>query len=233
MTAQRAQIALWPLPLVAGLTVFAGAVSAAWVSMHLELTPSCNPLLDGCVSISRAGRYDLANIVFRGLVLPSAVLQAITWWLCGHWLHRGVASPPVSSRAAKLMQWLGVLAGVFLCLYTSFLGSDGDAYRWLRQYGTVGYFGFTYLCMLILLGALRRHGSLLNTASLLQSLCIALLLLGLANTLLAQLFDDPLKDRIENISEWWLGLGFVMVFALLAYLWRRMHATLTWAQPSS
>jgi hypothetical protein len=228
MKAQSPPISLWPLPLIAGLTVFAGAVCAAWVSMHLELTPACNPLLDGCVSISRAGRHDLANIVFRGLVLPSAVLQAITWWLCGQWLSQG----PTSFRSAKWMQILGVLAGVFLCLYTSFLGTEGDAYRFLRQYGTVGYFGLTYLCMLILLGALRRNPDAPRAAaSLLQSLCTALLILGLSNALLAQLFDDPVKDRIENISEWWLGLGFVLVFVLLAYLWRRMRATLTWARP--
>jgi hypothetical protein len=218
------RIPLWPIPLIAALTVLGGAVGAAWLSMYLELTPSCNPLLDGCVSISRAGRHGLANIFFQGLVLPSAVLQAITWWLCGHWL---ASQPPLSY--SPWFSRLGVLAGIFLCLYASFLGTEGDMYRWLRQYGTIFYFGFTYLCMLMLLGRMRRLQNAPRAfAPALQALCIALLLLGLVNTLLAQLFDDPLKDRIENVTEWWLGLGFVMVFVLIAETWRRMRVSLTW-----
>jgi hypothetical protein len=217
-----ARIPLWPLPLIAGLTVLGGAIGAAWLSMRLELTPTCNPLFDGCVSISRAGRHGLANIFFQGLVLPSAVLQAITWWLCGHWL---ASQQPFSP--APWFARLGVLAGIFLGVYASFLGTDGDVYRWLRQYGTIFYFGFTYLCMLMLLGRLRRMQDAPRAfAPALQALCIGLLLLGLSNTLLAQLFDDPIKDRIENVTEWWLGLGFVMVFVLIAETWRRLRVAM-------
>jgi hypothetical protein len=222
-TPHTARIPLWPLPFAAALTVCVGAIGAAWLSMHLGLTPACNPLIEGCVSISRAGRHGLANIFFQGLVLPSAVLQAITWWLCGQWLAQRPCSP------APWFARLGVVAGIFLCLYASFLGTEGDMYRWLRQYGTIFYFGFTYLCMLMMLGRLRHMQDVPGVfAPVLQSLCIALLLLGLANTLLAQLFEDPFKDRMENITEWWLGLGFVLVFVLIAETWRRMRVSLTW-----
>lgn len=131
---------LWPLPFIAGLLPAIAAVAALWLSFSLELIPPCNPFLDGCVSISRAGRHDLPNHVFRALVLPAAALQGLTWLLCSTWL-KGLGS---GQRAMLvLLPWLGVVAGVFLVLYGTFLGTEGPAYRWLRRYGVIFYFGFT------------------------------------------------------------------------------------------
>ena len=36
-----------------------------------------------------------------------------------------------------------------LVVYATFLGTEGPTYRWLRRYGTVVYFGFTCLCLLL------------------------------------------------------------------------------------
>ena len=148
----RAAGTLWPLPLIGGLLPAVAALAALCLSFALDIIPPCNPFLDGCVSISRAARHDLPNHVFRALVLPAAVLQALTWMLCAAWL-RGGESRAVSMR---LLPWLGVLAGVFLVLYGTFLGTEGQAYRWMRRYGVILYFGFTYLCMVIAAGRIWR-----------------------------------------------------------------------------
>jgi hypothetical protein len=216
--------ALWLLPLAAGLMPAIAALLALWLSFTLDLIPPCNPFLDGCVSISRAARHDLPNHIFRALVLPAAVLQALTWLLCAGWLRelRGEARGML-----HVLPWLGILAGLFLVLYGTFLGTEGQAYRWMRRYGVIFYFGFTYLSMLIASGALwrlARAGAIALPARLdrwLVALCTITLAIGLV-----QVFAPPwlggevLKNRLENILEWYAALAFTLFFLALAWLWR-------------
>lgn len=223
--------ALWPLPVIAGLTPAIAAIAALWLSFALDLVAPCNPFLDGCVSISRAARHDLSNHVFRALVLPAAVLQALTWVLCGHWL-KGCGS---DARMVRALPWLGVLAGVFLVLYGTFLGTEGAAYRWMRRYGVIFYFGFTFLNMLIVSGALWRlahAGTLAPPARLerwLVALCAVTLAIGLAHVLVPLLLgSEDLKNRLENLLEWYVSLDFTLFFVALAWLWRSARFTGRW-----
>ncbi|HEU0289445.1 MAG TPA: hypothetical protein VFR39_01655, partial [Burkholderiales bacterium] len=190
----------------------------------LDLIPPCNPFLDGCVSISRAARHDLPNHVFRALVLPAAVLQALTWPLCAAWL-KGLGA--ATSGTLRVLPWLGVLAGIFLVLYGTFLGTDGQAYRWMRRYGVIFYFGLTYLSMLITSGALWRltqARSIAPPAHLdrwLVVLCAITLAIGLIQVFAPPLLGGAdLKNRLENILEWYAALAFTLFFLALAWLWR-------------
>ena len=218
------RVSLWPLPLLAGLLPAFATVIAVSISMHFGLVETCNPLFAGCVSVSRAARYDLANHVFRALLLPAAVLQCLTWMLCGDWL-RSLGAP--QRLRLKLLPWLGALATIFLVLYGAFLGTEGRAYRWLRIYGTIGYFSATYFCLLIATGEIRGLARTIlslraqHLDRVLLAACVLLLLLGLANATVAPYFANDLKNRIENIAEWWLGIGLTLCFGLLALLWRR------------
>lgn len=218
-------IALWPLALVAGLLPAAAALIAWALALDAALVPACNPFIDGCVSISRAARHGLPNHVFRALVLPAAVLQALAWLLQARALSL-IARPSMRGSTIALAV-LGVAAGIALVLYGSFLGTEGAAYRWLRRYGTVVYFGGTCLAMLVLGRALQRlHaiGALQLPRSHERALLLlfgAIVLLGLGNTLGAAWADAALRDRIENATEWWGSLGLVLAFVVLADLWRR------------
>ncbi len=215
---------LWPLPLIGGLMPAVAALLALGLSFALDLIPVCNPFLDGCVSISRAARHDLPNHVFRALVLPAAVLQALTWLLCAGWL-RGMGAD--ARGLLRVLPWLGVLAGVFLVLYGTFLGTEGHAYRWMRRYGVILYFGFTYLSMLIASGALwqlARAGTIVPPARLdrwLVALCVITLAIGLIQVFTPPLLgSEDLKNRLENILEWYAALAFTLFFLALAWLWR-------------
>ena len=144
--------------------------------------------------------------------------------LCAAWLNRSGADPRGIVRALPA---LGVLAGLFLVLYGTFLGTEGQAYRWMRRYGVIFYFGFTYLSMLIATGALWRlagAGAFVQPARLdrwLVALCAITLIIGLAHVV-APLFveSDDLRNRLENLAEWYVGLDFTLFFAALAWLWR-------------
>jgi hypothetical protein len=226
---------LWPLPLAAGLLPAIAAVLALAIAANSGLVPACNPLLEGCVSISRAARHDLPNHLFRALVLPAGVLQALTWLAAAQAL-RELEDSATMRRSARWLLVLGVAAGASLVLYATFLGTEGQAYRWLRRYGTVVAFGGTCLAMLVLGRALQRlqatrQGQLpRGHERALLTLFALVVTLGLGNTLAGAWAGAALKDRIENATEWWGALGLTLAFAVIASLWRRwgLRVRLSW-----
>jgi len=225
----RRPLALWPLAALAALLPLVAASGAMVMSMQQGLVPACNPFVDGCVSISRAARYGLPNLWFQVLMVPAATLQALVWVLAARWLQ-----PPAGplDGGLRALVPLGVAAGIALVLYATFLGTEGAVYRWLRQYGTVVYFGSTCLCLLLLGRAVlarrsaaeppiaRWHGQAL------VAMAVVLPMLGLGNAVVATFFGDTLKARVENVTEWWGSLVFVLGFALIAAIWRRMGVAL-------
>lgn len=210
MVADSSRIPLWPLPLLLTLLFLVAAHAAYLLSIHGGHVPACIPYLDGCVSISRAARHGWGNHLFQLLVIPCAVLHALVWWLARHWL-----------RSGRVMLSLGVISAVALAVYATFLGTEGEAYRFLRRYGVVVYFGFGYLAQL----ALMRRASLAMAlaAGVITSMSwisIAMLALGVANVVAGVVVDEPSeKDRWENVFEWWLGLLMVGWYAVLAIGW--------------
>jgi hypothetical protein len=217
--------ALWLVPLIAGLLPAIAALVAMHLSARLELIPSCNPFIEGCVSISRAARHDLPNHIFRALVLPAAALQGLTWLLCTSWLKTLGANP---DRPLAVLPWLGVLAAVFFVLYGTFLGTEGVAYRWMRRYGVMFYFGFTCICMVIAAGHLSRLGESGRIAlkgrldRTLLGLCLLLLAMGLANGFSPFFIaDQETNERLGNALEWNGALVFTLFFIAMAWLWHR------------
>lgn len=205
---------LWPLPLLCALLPFAAAHLAWWLSVEEGLIVACNPYFDGCVSISRAARHGLGNQLFRMMVLPAAALQALCWLAVTLWLRQ-------HGDRARLLPWLGLVAGAFLALYATFLGSEGKVYELLRRYGIYLYFGSTYLALLFTLRApscrpqLRAYRPLLVVA-------LGFMAVGLTSISVSYaVTGEALRDRWENVLEWHLGLWLTALFATLAWYWWR------------
>ena len=204
---------LWPLPLAIAVSFIVAAHVALWLSIRDGHVAACVPVLEGCASISRAARHGLGNHVFRLLVLPCALLVGLHWWLAARWL----------GRDWRDVAWLGGIAAVALAVYATFLGTDGDAYRFLRRYGVVCFFGFGYLAQLRFLRGVHedvRPGRRLFAA--MAGVSAMMLLLGLGNVAASALVaDEALKDRIENALEWQLGWLLAAWYVLHARLWRK------------
>lgn len=203
------------LPLVTAHVCYAVATSAG-------LVPQCVPYLEGCTSISAAGRYGWSYFLFKAGVIPAAVLLALFWWLCREWLVT-LGEPP-GSRAAWVMAWVGTVAAAFLVLYAVFLGSKGEPYSLLRRYGVSVYFSFSYLAQLMLLSRLRRlvgRGACAVPAWILRAktgLAIVLLALGLGSIPVSNFVAD--KDPVENAIEWNFALLLVSHYLLTWRAWR-------------
>lgn len=216
--AHRDVIALWLLPCVIAVTMVAAAHLAWWLSVRDGHIPFCIPYVEGCSSISRAARHGLGNHVFRMLMLPCALLVALHWWTSARWVRAGR-----SDGQADALMVLGIAGAVALAVYATFLGSDGQAYRFLRRYGVIVFFGCSYIAQLLFLRAARRARRIdRDLASWMLAICIAMLALGVGNVAMkAMVADARLADRIENTLEWHLGVLLVAWFALQAVLWRR------------
>jgi len=213
----RPTLPLWIVPFAIAATLVVATHLAWWLSVRAGHIPYCIPYLEGCTSISRAARHGLGNHLFRLMVLPCALLVGIHWWLAGRWLAgRG-------GGGGTVMLVLGVLGALALAVYATFLGTDGEAYRFLRRYGVIVYFGCSYLAQLLFLRQARASGPM-NSASrtLMLAICVAMLILGMVHVVVAALIGGSgLQDRLENVFEWHLGVLLVCWFLVHARLWHQ------------
>jgi hypothetical protein len=215
---QRNLIPLWPIPFAIATTLVVAAHVAWWLSLRDGHIPFCVPYIEGCTSISRAARHGLGNHVFRLLVLPCALLVALHWWMSARWLRAGG-----TTTQASLVMALGIIGAFALAVYATFLGTDSEAYRFLRRYGVIVFFGCSYLAQLLFLRA-ARHAKRVDggLAAAMLAVCVAMLALGVGNTIMkASVSDAELADRIENTLEWHLGVLLVAWFVLQGMVWRR------------
>lgn len=185
----------------------------------------CQPFVDGCVSVSRAVRSGPGLHLFRAVMLPCAMLLFITWALSRQWLRALGAGP---ARRVSLVFWLGATGALFLVLYGTWLGTEGEWYRWLRRYGVTVFFGATALAQLLLAGVLWPQRRTLAAGDLRRGIAVFIGLvgvqwvLGILSVAKRLLLDDPdLVDRIENVIEWTFGTAMMAAFLALAWLmWR-------------
>lgn len=205
---------LWPLALLCALLPVFAAHLGWWISTAQGLVPACNPYVDGCVSISRASRHGLGNVLFRMLMLPAATLQALCWLAAAAWVQR-------DGKRVRWPSWLGCIAAVALVLYASFLGGEGRTYELLRRYGIYFYFGCSYLALLAVLHRLARQRP--NHAYVpLMVVAWGCLAFGLASVAVRYAVSEKtLRDRLENLLEWHVALWLTASFAVLAWAWRR------------
>jgi hypothetical protein len=220
---------LWCVPLLVALAPFIAAHLAYAVSIQAGHVPSCLPYLEGCTSISRAARHGLGNHLFRLLMLPSALLLALHWLSVRGWLRLHHPDP----RAGRSLWLLAPFAGIALATYVAFLGTDGDIYRWLRRNGAQLYFASVYIAQLVFLHRYRqilaqRSGSAgddrvgRRIAAGMLAINLIMLALGIGYTTVANSFGDPdLKDRMENLLEWHIGLLMTGWYLLQVAVWRR------------
>ncbi|NGP54185.1 hypothetical protein [Thioalkalivibrio sp. XN8] len=209
----------WVMPTLAVVITY--TISAATGQV-----PTCFPFLEGCTSISGAARRDPSIHVFRGMMLPTATVIAAYWILVRHWLgHLGDRG-----RGRDWITGLGVIGALFLVFYVVFLGTEGDAYEFMRRYGVTVYFAFTALAQLLLAYRLRRLPAGLEAAvgtGLVRAkvgFCGAMLLFGLVNVPAKNFFPEW---PVDNMVAWNFALLMHGYFGLTAVAWRRAGYRLT------
>lgn len=216
MAGKGSTVSLWWLALAAGLiplltihTTFAVSVLEGYVSL-------CMPYWDSCTSISRTGRHGTSYFIFKGTMLPAAVLGVLFWWLNGRWLRQ----LGVHTRGVLWLPWLGLIACLALGVYTLALGHAGDGFHLMRRIGVVLYFSLTFICQLLISAGLRSHPLWRHTGSRLLNLCQLTLAVGILSVILNGVVPD-FYSRKDDAFEWILALLINLHALWLAWLWRK------------
>ena len=203
------------LPLIAGN-------SAYIISACSGLVPWCIPYLDGCTTVSRAGRSGDAIYLFRATMIVYGVLLILFWIYSQQWLNLLASS---AKKTARIILWLGVIAAIFLIVYIDYLGTTGQVNRFMRQFGIMVYFTFTPLAQLLML---KKHYDLIyenpsltiNQKVLRFQLIILLLMLLIGIVSLVLGLTSTKTYESENIVEWNFSLLLSLYFAGTVFLWK-------------
>ena len=209
------------IPVAVWLLSWSGVILAYVLSASGGHIPECFPHLSGCTTVSASGRYGAGYFVFKATILPAAALLAGYWLLCGEWL-RAARDPRVGWR--RCIVAAGILGAAALVVYATFLGSDGETYRALRRYGTVVFFGLTYLAEAMLAQRMQALMPRSLVSRITTGLLAAMLLEGIVLGTLVNLADAPVALR--NIAEWHVASA-LLFFPVLTWLsWRQTDFTL-------
>ena len=209
----------WPLPLLAIGLGLAGVAITLWLSRAYELVPYCRVFIDGCISISAAGRREPSVFVFRGTIIPMATLLMVVWWLNVRWL-RGLAA--MGSVQGVALHVLGTLSPALLIVYIALIGAPGDEVHAIRQLAIRIYFPAALVAKALLAIALLRHrppALPLLLPWLMLAIATVVLTAALASIALEALLADP--SRAHNLMQWHATSAFAVWYGLLALAWRR------------
>ena len=199
------------LPLVVAIAPIVGINIAYWIGADHGNLPSCNPYLDGCTSISSTGRYPPGDRLFRAVMLPQAVLLALTWHFAVSWLK----SVRPGSRAGTTVLTSGLISALALIIYVSYLASNDPFYEIMRRYGIYLYFVGTVVAQIALTAAMDAS----RLRRIMGALLVMPFVLGLYNFIQKMVVENP--DNMENRIEWVVSLLMQLWFVGLYLAWRR------------
>ena len=112
------------------------------VSVKLNLVTSCIPNIEGCTSISRAGRYVPVKYFFKPMMFLYAIFLFLFWY---NFLEK-IKTTNVSERK---FFWFATFSTLFLILYIVFLG-EGKIYEFFRRIGIYIYIFFTVITQFLI-----------------------------------------------------------------------------------
>jgi len=215
-------ITLTLLPLLA-------ANGAYLLSAYEGSVPWCMPYIEGCTTVSRAGRSGNSIFLFRVVMMVYSVLLIWFWIYSKHWLDLLYGH---GTAIARVILWLGLAGMLSLLIYIDFLGTSGELNRFMRRFGILFYFTLTPLAQLLLL---NQHYKIINKnpavpikRGALQYqlvLLLVMLILGILNSILAVTQHDTYAS--ENIVEWNFSLLMTLYFSGMVLIWKDYRYTFT------
>ena len=108
------------------------------ISIKLDLVPACIPNLDGCTSISRAGRYEPVKYFFKPMMYFYGIILIFFWLKLFEILKK------LEKKESNIIFLLALFSVIFLFLYVTFLG-ESNIYRFFRKIGIYIYIFLTVL----------------------------------------------------------------------------------------
>ena len=166
----------------------------------------CMPLIDGCTSISKVGRYGISFYLYKIFIIPSVILMIIFWYQVNKYIYK-----------SNLLLFLSITSCIFLIIYLFALGFDGKIYRFMREIGIFIYFILTPMCQTLLAFSISNN-KIRSKFFLYTLLCMYLVCVGFYLLIL------PLDNsNYENVIEWNFALLIFLFFPLFSGLLRKTN----------
>ena len=166
----------------------------------------CLPIIDGCTSISKVGRYGISFYLYKILVIPSVILMMYFWLKVYLDIYKNV-----------FLLLLSLVACIFLIIYLIALGFDGTLYRFMREVGIFAFFVFMPLCQIWL--TISTPSETIKT-----KLFLYLLILLFIGFCFVYFYILPLdNDNYENIIEWNFAFCIFLFFPIFSYSLRKTN----------
>ena len=166
----------------------------------------CMPLIDGCTSISKVGRYGISFYLYKIFIIPSVILMIIFWYQVNKYIYK-----------SNLLLFLSITSCIFLIIYLFALGFDGKIYRFMREIGIFLYFILTPMCQTLLAFSISNN-KIRSKFFLYALLFMYLVCMGV------YLFILPLDNsNYENVIEWNFAFLIFLFFPLFSGLLRKTN----------
>ena len=169
------------------------------LSVQNEYLSLCNPYIDGCYSISRVARQPSSIIIFKVLMLVSALSLFFLWPRLFKPKHN------------KTLILIGRIGSLFLIAYIVALGEEGFLYELMRRFGVFIFYVFTLISQWFFTfnAEIRKGRFFVNNFFINIIVYIQFL-----TFLVAIPFFLFIKNYgfIENIIEWWITLLITLWF---------------------
>tara|TARA_Y100000590_G_scaffold193842_1_gene220290 strand:+ start:254 stop:853 length:600 start_codon:yes stop_codon:yes gene_type:complete len=167
----------------------------------------CLPIIDGCTSISKVGRYGLSFYLYKVLVIPSVILMIYFWLKVYLDVYKNI-----------FLLFLSFIACIFLIIYLIALGFDGPIYRFMREVGIFAFFVFMPICQIWLTASAPKE-------SLKTKFFLYLLILLFIGFCFVYFYILPMdNNNYENIIEWNFAFGIFLFFPIFSYSLRKINA---------
>jgi len=190
--------------------------------------PWCMPYIDGCTTISQAGRSGNTIFYYRALVMTYSVLLMWFWLYSKSWLELLHGH---TTKIALIIFWLGLAGSIALLIYIDFLGTTGEINRFMRRIGAMLYFTLTPLAQLLLLKQnyviLRKKQGVSIKPKVLQYQFIILLLMLIIGAISIFLLVNNNSYESENIVEWNFSLLVNLYFVGMIFIWKDYRQVFT------
>ena len=192
------------------------------LSAYEGFIPWCIPYIDGCTTISQAARSGNSIFIYRATMIAYALLLIWFWIYAQQWLNLLYGH---TTKAARFILWLGIVAAIFLIIYIDFLGTTGEVNRFMRRYGIMVFFILTPLAQLLML---RQHYNIssskpevaIKPGVLHYQLFILLLMLIIGIISITLDVTQNKTYESENIVEWNFSLLLNMYFIGMIFIWK-------------
>ena len=192
------------------------------LSAYEGFIPWCIPYIDGCTTISQAARSGNSIFIYRATMIAWGVLLIWFWIYAQQWLNLLYGH---TTKVARVILWLGIVAAIFLIIYIDFLGTTGEVNRFMRRYGIMVFFIFTPLAQLLML---RQHYNIssskpegaIKPGVLHCQLFILLLMLIIGIISITLDITQNKTYESENIVEWNFSLLLNMYFLGMIFIWK-------------